>query len=280
MSSPGFLEDFSVDCYCYDDFLAFLKLAPWFLESETTPQWVQSVLDQGFEEPVTHRFYGPSEIKNETDNFREGLVAGELNSRQRAMLQCVKTLNPCHQGLSATNIYGFEQVTAFANRIKAVSPSFIGSEYLPDIDARRANPHLRHEDALNLSFLNDSFDVVFSNDVIEHVPDVDRALAEVYRVLRPRGVFVSTFPFCYGEYSSVKKASLIDNEIVFHSEPEYHGNPVDPKGSLVFEIPGWEILDRAKQIGYRRSFVRITASKRYGFIGTEVPAVFVIVFEK
>ncbi len=45
----------------------------------------------------------------------------------------------------------------------------------------------------SLPFANDSFDVVFSSEVIEHLVDVNRALAEMRRVLRPSGkIFLST----------------------------------------------------------------------------------------
>ena len=45
-----------------------------------------------------------------------------------------------------------------------------------------------------LPFADQSFDVVLSFQVIEHVPDVDRYLAEIGRVLRPGGIFVVATP--------------------------------------------------------------------------------------
>lgn len=275
-----FPSEFSIDFFDHREFVDFLENEKWFLTATTIDQWVKDVLASGLQEPVTLQSFKASEVTNETDNFREGLVAGSLNSRQRAMIQAMKSLNNSKGGLTQCDVYGLEQVTAFAERMRTLCSSFIGSEFLPDQEARDANPGIRHEDLMNLSFHENSFDVVFSNDVLEHVPDVDRALSEVYRVLRPSGVFISTFPFSYGQYESEIKASLVGGEVVFHTEPEYHGNPVNPNGSLVFEVPGWDLLDRAREIGYSRSFVRATASKRYGIIGTEVPAVFINVFEK
>jgi SAM-dependent methyltransferase len=45
-----------------------------------------------------------------------------------------------------------------------------------------------------LPFDDNSFDMVCANFVFEHVEDLDRALAEVRRVLRPGGAFLNLFP--------------------------------------------------------------------------------------
>lgn len=43
--------------------------------------------------------------------------------------------------------------------------------------------------AENIPFRNDLFDLVNANSVIEHVQNVDDAISEVYRVLKPGGIF-------------------------------------------------------------------------------------------
>ena len=52
------------------------------------------------------------------------------------------------------------------------------------VDARQA-------DICYLPFDPDSFDVVYAGWMLDHVRDIDRALAEVRRVLRPGGTFVA-----------------------------------------------------------------------------------------
>ncbi|MBI2378287.1 MAG: methyltransferase domain-containing protein [Deltaproteobacteria bacterium] len=49
---------------------------------------------------------------------------------------------------------------------------------------------LRRVDAKQLPFPSASFDVVFSNTVLHHVPDPRPFLREAWRVLRPSGVFL------------------------------------------------------------------------------------------
>jgi SAM-dependent methyltransferase len=45
-----------------------------------------------------------------------------------------------------------------------------------------------------IPFESEFFDLVISNQVMEHVEDLDHSLAEISRVLKPRGVVLSHFP--------------------------------------------------------------------------------------
>lgn len=45
-----------------------------------------------------------------------------------------------------------------------------------------------------IPFPNDTFDLVINNQVMEHVEDIDLALSEIQRVLKPGGVVLSLFP--------------------------------------------------------------------------------------
>jgi SAM-dependent methyltransferase len=49
-------------------------------------------------------------------------------------------------------------------------------------------------DARRLKFADGVFATVFANCVVEHIPNLDRVLAECRRVLRPGGAFVATVP--------------------------------------------------------------------------------------
>lgn len=65
--------------------------------------------------------------------------------------------------------------------------------------ARRLNVHLNNtnyqaEDALQLSFADNTFDLLISVDVMEHVGRPQRMTEEISRVLRPGGLAFITFP--------------------------------------------------------------------------------------
>jgi SAM-dependent methyltransferase len=66
--------------------------------------------------------------------------------------------------------------------------------YAKQLNAEVDNLEYRVEDALNLSFPDNTFDLITSVDVIEHVGDPQRMVEEISRVLKPGGMAFITFP--------------------------------------------------------------------------------------
>jgi ubiquinone/menaquinone biosynthesis C-methylase UbiE len=58
----------------------------------------------------------------------------------------------------------------------------------------RLNVEWRKEDVCNLTFQDESFDLVVSSECIEHTVDPRRALAEMARVVRKNGTLIVTSP--------------------------------------------------------------------------------------
>ena len=57
-------------------------------------------------------------------------------------------------------------------------------------------------DIADLPFLNNSIDMVFNCAVLEHVPNPQKVIDEIYRVLKPNGILYTTFPFMQGFHAS------------------------------------------------------------------------------
>jgi len=73
------------------------------------------------------------------------------------------------------------------------STDLFGVEIVPEranMASKRGVSVVTHDLALDLPFEADSFDVVHANQVIEHVPYIDRFAAEIFRVLKPGGYAV------------------------------------------------------------------------------------------
>jgi SAM-dependent methyltransferase len=63
-----------------------------------------------------------------------------------------------------------------------------------DIMIKDAVPHIHRMTGDRIPFPDATFDAVVSNQVLEHVPDLDAAAREIARVLKPGGVALHLFP--------------------------------------------------------------------------------------
>jgi SAM-dependent methyltransferase len=236
----------------------------WWCQGEYSAALAEDIRRSGFICPV-HGYAPPDQIEISGD-LRESIKFNWINSRHRAVLKLLLE----EDFRQDARIYAPELLTAFASILKTLFPNFIGSEYLTSEHERGALPAIRHENVLELSFPNASLDAYLSCEVFEHVPSIPRALSEAARILRPGGLFLATFPFAVKNQVSIVKATLEpDGSIRYVGEPESHGNPANPeKGSLVFSIPGWDILHVARQSGFRTAEMVAVSSRRHGIAAT------------
>lgn len=110
-------------------------------------------------------------------------------------------------------------------------------------------------DACKLDFDDNSFDIIASSDVIEHVPDKSAMVSEVMRVLRPGGLAVISAPVRF----SVKH---------FRSDPHYQhaGVSIWPAPLIAWYLkrfrnePVYEVETLPTAVGIRRSFRRAGAT--------------------
>lgn len=226
---------------------------------------VDTILKNG----INSNFFGyvaPEHIKLDGTNYREKLTVKGLNSRQRAVLEMLAL----EKGIGASGsakIFAPEAVTQLALTVRGRFPYFLGSEYSPDSTAAKRIYPIQSEDLQALSLPTGIFDATFSCDVLEHVPDIQLSLSEMARILKPQGIMISTFPFTWRQEAKVK--AVLEQGAVKHLEPaEYHGNPVDPEGgSLVFTVPGWNILEDCISAGFSKAEMRMIASTKLGIFG-------------
>jgi ubiquinone/menaquinone biosynthesis C-methylase UbiE len=65
-----------------------------------------------------------------------------------------------------------------------------------------------------LSLPSDTFDLVSSNEVLEHVPYLDKALSEICRVLKSGGWHIGTCPFRFMNEESQRRARLANGRSI------------------------------------------------------------------
>lgn len=114
----------------------------------------------------------------------------------------------------------------------------------PGLELGAGGPEWRNEDLGHQTFADESFDLVVTQDVFEHLFEPDRAIAEIARTLKPGGMHVATVPLGRRALPSERRARRCEDGSVEHLMPPlFHLNPVNPEGSLVTIDWGYDIAD-------------------------------------
>ena len=198
--------------------------------------------------------------------YREALscLRTSLNARTRAAVQFVQE----HVGIRATDaVYITEQVTPLFEYFRGRYPRLQGSEFLPGVAFGSFRDDVRCEDLQALTFADESFDLVLSFDVLEHVPEFKIAIYELARVLKPGGHLVMTTPTLVDDYPNHVRALINDEGKLEHLlAPEYHGNPLGPP-SLCFTSFGFELIEQLRTLGFEDSYAQFYFNLELGYWG-------------
>jgi SAM-dependent methyltransferase len=112
------------------------------------------------------------------------------------------------------------------------------------------------EDLMNLSYADATFNLVVTSDTLEHVPDIDRALRETYRVLMVGGSHVFSVPVVWDRLTR-RRALLHDGVLEHLLPPSYHGAPAEGKPDfLVFHEFGSDLVERCAEVGFDLRLMR------------------------
>lgn len=122
-----------------------------------------------------------------------------------------------------------------------------------------SNPEVPSEDLANLSYADSTFDYVITSETLEHVPDVDLALREIRRVLKPGGAHIFTVPMVEEQAQTRQRAAIQGGQLVCYLPKSYHGAPAEGKDDyLVFSEFGGDFIERVKNFGFAVQLVRDT----------------------
>ena len=206
-------------------------------------------------------------------NYRESVVCPKtgLNSRMRATILSLQYVLK-NNDLRQYKVYLTEQTTHLYQYFQVLVPEVTGSEYLgPDMQGGTVINGIRHEDITKLSYDSESFDIIITLEVLEHVPNFKKAFQELYRCTKPEGMVLITVPFAQDLYEHRIRAIVNESGKIEHLlPPEYHGDPVNQEeGILCYQHFGWKMLDELKQAGFKKTSTLFTWSLYHGILGKE-----------
>ena len=159
--------------------------------------------------------------------------------RWRAIIRVLETVFPQWREL---RIHECSPGGASSDKLRAECKHYVPAYFFPDITPGQYKNGIRCENLERMTFENESFDLMVTQDVLEHVLNPDRAFREIARILKPGGAHVFTVPFYYWKETFVRALETSEG-IKYLADLEYHGNPINSEGSLVVTEWGENLVD-------------------------------------
>ena len=105
-------------------------------------------------------------------------------------------------------------------------------------------------DICDLPFKDNSYDIIFCNHVLEHIPDDFKAMQELYRVMKPGGFGIFQIP------QDISRATTFeDNSITDRQERAKIFGQYDH-----VRVYGWDFFDKLRNVGFKVEEVDYTAN--------------------
>lgn len=100
-------------------------------------------------------------------------------------------------------------LAAAATEVVAIDIEDAYLDRLRPLEREYANLRLVHDDILESSYSDEYFDLILCSEVIEHIADSRRALAEMRRLLSPSGVLIISTPQKYSPLELFSKLAFL-----------------------------------------------------------------------
>jgi ubiquinone/menaquinone biosynthesis C-methylase UbiE len=137
-------------------------------------------------------------------------------------------------------------IAAYCNQLVGCDINKDDMEFAKSLNQDVSNLSYQVENALELTFPNESFDMVISMEVIEHVGKPWTMMQEIHRVLKPGGKLVMTFPstkfpITYDPIHRIKSVFSPGKWIRLGAYDFGHDYLIDPK----------EYQEKVKELGFK-----------------------------
>jgi len=161
------------------------------------------------------------------------------NSRNRALMRVLNTVSSRWRELT---IHEASPAGAASYVLKSQCRGYLATHFYTDVPRGGYKDGMRCENLERMTFGDGSFDVVITQDVLEHVLNPGNAFSEIARILKPGGLHIFTVP--YNNRGTTAVRAVEASEGIEHlQEPTYHGNPISAQGSLVTVDWGNDLVD-------------------------------------
>jgi SAM-dependent methyltransferase len=221
-------------------------------------------------------------ILNEAPKYRESLVCKECSttSRYRSIArgiliaakelktieaESIKDLVKSYSNLpDSSKLKIYDTQVPFYYRTSYPIPDILSECTWIDVQTSKFRPQQRlglqlgpnttNQNLEQLTFSDDSFDIVITSDVMEHVRLDYKAHQEIRRVLKPNGIYLFTVPNFRHKSEALIRIKITDpsdpSKDQFLMEKEYHGDPNGHDMSLCYRTYGTDLDGFLRRLGF------------------------------
>ena len=162
--------------------------------------------------------------------------------RERALMLTIEKYRPNWRTLSVHE--SSPNSSGASKKLRTQCDRYHASQYYPGVPKGASHNGFINQDLGEQTFESGSFDMVITQDVLEHVIDPGRVFEEICRTLKPGGAHIFSVPIVNRHAKSEVRAQQNQDGIIdYLATPEYHLNPADTRGSLVTMHWGFDIVD-------------------------------------
>jgi SAM-dependent methyltransferase len=142
--------------------------------------------------------------------------------RERALMYVLEELFPNYENMYIHESSPIRQGASL--KLKEKCHNYIETQYCCGHKFGEIVNGFRNENLESQTFQDESFDLIITQDVMEHIPDPNRAFKEISRTLRHGGAHIFTVPLVNKGRETQKWSTINDkNELTFIHTPDYHG---------------------------------------------------------
>jgi SAM-dependent methyltransferase len=205
-----------------------------------------------------------------SDHLRDTYLCDHCGTipRERAIMVAMDKFFPNWRELSVHESSPAQR--GVSKKLLKECPGYVPTQYHPSIAEGSIHPveGWRCENLERQTFPDASFDLVITQDVLEHIFNPDAAFREIARTLKPGGAHIATTPMVRGPLPSIVCAEIDVNGVVRHLQPpDYHGNPVDDRGSLVTFWWGYDLAERIDRVAPFNTLIWLLQDQSRGVDG-------------
>jgi len=177
------------------------------------------------------------------DWYRDNLSCESCGSipRERATMLAINRICPDWRRLKI-----HESSPTFTRgpsaRMRKECAGYVATYLFADVEKGQSKWEMQCEDLESQTFADNTFDLVVTQDIYEHLFDPAEVTREIFRTLRPGGFSILTTGIWKDRIETEVCATRDrDGTIKFLSEPEYHGDPLG-NGALVTHRFGHDFI--------------------------------------